>query len=111
VSEEDNMNIFVLHKDTRKAAQMHCDKHVVKMILESAQMLSTAVRMNGIDAGYKLTHRNHPCNIWVRESLSNWQWLKSLACELNTEWQFRYNHVSRGMSSVHFQNRTLKMLV
>ena len=39
------MNIFVLDKDPHIAAQMHCDRHVPKMIVESAQMLSTAHRL------------------------------------------------------------------
>jgi hypothetical protein len=87
------MNIFILNEsDVTKCAQQHCDKHVVKMILEHAQMLSTAVRESGIDEGYKSTHVNHPCNIWVRESLSNWNWLWNLTDELHREWQYRFNH-------------------
>ena len=86
------MNIFVLDEDFDKCAQYHVDRHIVKMITELAQMLSTTVRLSGIDAGYKLTHQNHPCTKWTRESLSNWLWLKTLANHLNTEWQFRYDH-------------------
>ena len=59
------MNIFYLDKDPQQAAKYHCDKHVVKMILESAQMLCTVV--NEISGGqvtpYKSTHKNHPCKI------------------------------------------------
>ena len=78
------MNIFYLNKDPEIAAQMHCDKHVVKMILESAQMLSTAHRiLDGDDIAnskglYKMTHKNHPCNIWVRKNNENYEWLWSL---------------------------------
>ena len=72
------MNIFVLDEDVEKCAEYHCDKHVIKMILESAQMMSAVVRLNGHDTGYKLTHKNHPCTIWARKSLSNYIWLKSL---------------------------------
>ena len=86
------MNIFVLDLNLRTCAQYHNDRHVVKMITEYAQMLSTAVRYTGVDAGYKATHQNHPCNIWVRESLYNWNWLKSLAGELHEEWRYRYSH-------------------
>ena len=86
------MNIFVLDYDIEKCAQYHCDKHVVKMILESAQLLSSAVRVSGIDAGYKLTHKNHPCAIWVRESLANFLWLDDLFHALHAEWKYRYNH-------------------
>lgn len=85
------MNIFILDKDHVKNAEYHNDKHVVKMILEYAQLLSGAVRISGIDSGYKLTHQNHPCAIWARESLSNWMWLKSLSKALNQEYKFRYN--------------------
>lgn len=86
------MNIFALDNDPKTCAIYHTDKHVVKMIVESAQMLSTAVRVSGIDAGYKITHVNHPCSIWVRKSLSNYNWLKDLVSELHNEWKFRYNH-------------------
>ena len=85
------MNIFVLDNDIKKCAQYHCDKHVVKMILESAQMLSAALRLNGINQGYKVTHKNHPCTKWTRESLSNWKWLQNLATALNQEYKFRFD--------------------
>jgi hypothetical protein len=86
------MNIFILDYDVKRCAVYHNDKHVVKMILESVQMLSTTCRLSGIDVGYKSTHINHPCNIWTRESLSNWRWLKQLVTDLNKEWQERFNH-------------------
>lgn len=86
------MNIFILDLDLVKCAQYHVDKHTVKMITESAQMLSTTVRLSGIDAGYKIAYQNHPCTKWARESLSNWLWLKDLSLYLNDEWQFRYDH-------------------
>lgn len=62
------------------------------MITEYAQLLSTTVRLSGIDAGYKITHQNHPSALWVRESLSNWVWLRSLSESLNLEFLYRYNH-------------------
>lgn len=85
------MNIFILDNNIKKCARYHCDRHVVKMILESAQMLSTAARLMGIDHGYKISYINHPCNLWVRGSLSNWKWLRKLAIELNSEYKFRYD--------------------
>lgn len=92
------MNIFILDKNHSKNAMYHNDRHVVKMILEYAQLLSGAVRLSGLDAGYKLTHKNHPCAIWVRESLDNWLWLRDLAAALNEEYKYRYgkecNHKS-----------------
>lgn len=92
------MNIFVLDNDVTKCAQSHCDKHVVKMILESAQLLSSAVRMVGIDAGYSLTHQNHPCAVWTRLSIDNWRWLLQLTNALNDEYKYRYGKITNHKS-------------
>lgn len=86
------MNIFVLDMDIEKCANYHNDRHVVKMITEHTQMLSTACRLFGVDQGYRITHINHPCNIWTRTSLDNWLWLRDLTEALHNEWQIRYNH-------------------
>lgn len=85
------MNIFLLDQNHLLNAEYHVDKHVVKMILESAQLLSTAVRLSGIDAGYKASYVNHPCAIWTRKSLANWNWLKELTSALNEEYRYRYS--------------------
>lgn len=80
------MNIFVLDRDPAVAAEQACDKHVVKMILESAQMLC-AVHPEG-EAPYRRAFYNHPCTIWVRESKSNYDWLIQHAyalCQQYTE--------------------------
>ena len=71
------MNIFYLHRDPYKAATYFYDKHKVKMILESAQMLCTAhhVYGNGDNVPYKKAHLNHPSTIWARTSKSNYYWL------------------------------------
>lgn len=97
------MNIFILDLDHKKNVEYYCDKHVVKMILEYAQMLSTAVRMSGIDAGYKATHKNHPCNIWVQKSLSNWYWLRELTGYLHGEWLYRFekNRFHKSILMIH----------
>jgi hypothetical protein len=87
------MNIFFLDKDVRKCAQYHCDKHVVKMILETAQLLCGAHHVTSEDnqhIPYKLSHKNHPCSIWVRESLFNYLLLCELGLELCTEYSYRY---------------------
>ena len=60
------------------------------MILESAQILSTVLRLNGIDYGYKTTHATHPCILWTGKSLSNWKWLQKLSNALNKEYRFRF---------------------
>ena len=90
------MNIFYLHKDPKIAAQMHCDKHVVKMILESAQMLSTTHRfLDGDEIAnskglYKMSHKNHPCSIWARSNSENYEWLWNLYDNLMKEYTHRY---------------------
>jgi hypothetical protein len=87
------MNIFLLDTDTRKCAQYHCDKHVVKMILETAQLLCGVHHMTDQvtdQVPYKLSHKNHPCAIWSRESLSNYLYLCDLGLELCKEYTYRY---------------------
>lgn len=88
------MNIFYLDRDPVKAAQQMCDRHVVKMILESAQMLCTAHHeLTGSDSLflYKSTHKNHPSSIWVRQSKANYMWLYNHMMALNEEYKFRYS--------------------
>jgi len=85
------MNIFYLDVSHEKNAQYHLDKHVVKMVTEYAQLLSTTVRLSWIDCGYKITHQNHPSAVWTRASLENWLWLRELTTQLNKEYMFRYN--------------------
>ena len=89
------MNIFVLHPDPGIAARMQCDRHVVKMTLESAQMLSTAVNELGGQAPYKSAHVNHPCSVWVRESLGNFLWLYDHGMALAKEYTQRYGKVHK----------------
>lgn len=86
------MNIFVLDYDIKKCAEYHCDRHVVKMVLEYAQILSTVSR-EFVDYGwlYKSTHKNHPATIWTRESKENFLWLIELGLELSKEYTRRYN--------------------
>ena len=90
------MNIFYLDRDPVIAAQMMCDKHVVKMILESAQMLSTAHRvLDGDEYAnkmglYKMAHKNHPSTIWVRSSERIIEWLWEHYVALMDEYTYRY---------------------
>lgn len=87
------MNIFFLDMDVKKCAEHHCDKHVVKMILETAQLLCGAHHMTDKvtdQVPYKLSHKNHPCSIWVRESLTNYLYLCELGLELCKEYTHRY---------------------
>ena len=87
------MNIFVLDRSPERAARAHCDKHIAKMVLESAQMLSTVV-----GGPYKPTHKNHPCTKWVAESRQNAEWLWLLADALNIEYKERYNRTQEHKS-------------
>ena len=84
------MNIFFLDEDIKKCAEYHVDKHCVKMILESAQLLCGVHWVAGGEAPYKLSHKNHPCSIWARESLSNYFLLCELGYELCKEYTYRY---------------------
>lgn len=88
------MNIFYLDEDITLCARYHCDSHVVKMILESVQILCTVLSKNKVSAPYRPTHKNHSCFIWAGESLENWIWLRNLVFELNKEFQYRFDHNS-----------------
>jgi hypothetical protein len=89
------MNIFVLDLSPVLAAQYQCNKHVVKMILESAQLLSSARIVNGFPAPYKSTHVNHPCAVWARESRQNYEWLHDHMVALLNEYESRYNKIHK----------------
>jgi hypothetical protein len=107
------MNIFYLSEDPRQAAEWMVDKHVVKMILESAQLLSTAHRViDGTetvgqsasgrkakrwalgdgreDIMYSATHVNHPSAVWIRQSVENYSWLVEHFFALCDEYTYRY---------------------
>tara|TARA_B110000858_G_C17742875_1_gene445850 strand:+ start:63 stop:617 length:555 start_codon:yes stop_codon:yes gene_type:complete len=110
------MNIFILDNDPVKAAQLQCDKHVVKMIVESAQMLSTVHRMvDGVmerrpsksgsmlqyfklddgreDILYKACHYNHPSTVWTRECNKNYNWHYLHFVALCHEYTYRYGKI------------------
>jgi len=97
------MNIFYLSHDTEECAQMHVDKHVVKMILEYAQLLSTTHRvLNNVHEGsifYKATHVNHPSAVWTRQSCENYFWLYDLLVDLCCEYTYRYKKTHKVQSS------------
>ena len=118
------MNIFYLHPDPKICAEMHVDKHCVKMILESAQLLSTAHRfLDGTEtiglsqSGrkskrwilpderesilYSATHINHPSAIWCRQSKNNYGWLFALFCDLMQEYKYRYGKIHKCDSLRH----------
>lgn len=98
------MNIFVLDKDPAKAARMLCDAHVVKMIVESAQLLSTHDRLSGrfgdVSGLYKITHVNHPCRKCLSNSI-NRAWLICHLDALLSEYYHRYRKTHKTSSMFH----------
>lgn len=84
------MNIFVLDMDVSACARFHSDRHVVRMTLESAQILCTVLHGLGVPAPYRPTHEMHPCALWAGRSLSNWIWLRRLGMALNREYRYRF---------------------
>jgi len=92
------MNIFYTHHLPSECARDHCDKHLVKMVLETAQLLSTAHHViDGVDARpniYAKTHTNHPSALWVRQSMEHYGWTRDLLQALGEEYTHRYgkNH-------------------
>lgn len=93
------MNIFYLHKDPKKAAVIQYNKHVVKMILESAQMLCTAhhhyaeLNYPMVTVPYKKAHYNHPSTIWCRQNAKQYMWLYNHMMALGEEYTKRYGKV------------------
>jgi len=85
------VNIFILDTNPKKCAEFHVDKHCVKMILETAQLLCGVHWVLGGEAPYKLSHKNHPCAIWTRECIENYIWLCDLGLELCEEYTYRYD--------------------
>ena len=91
------MNIFHLHKDPKICAEYHCDRHVVKMILETGQMLSTAYRkkFGDNDDLYKTAYPKHPMTIWVGNSGDNFFWSIQLLDQLIYQYTVRYKKVHK----------------
>lgn len=138
------MNIFVLDQDPTRAAHAQCDKHVIRMLVESCQLLASAywvelgVRsrkavlanpnaasivselwegfprkvdqdkydgtpLQGLQhEPYWATHTNHPCAIWVRESVANFNWLVDHAIGLAEAYTLRYNKTNACESVAHW---------
>ena len=110
------MNIFYLHEDPIQNAKWHIDKHIVKMPIEYAQLMSTAHRLldgemylgktaigrnikrwklhdEREDILYKASHINHPCTIWARDNCANYGYLYILFCSLCSEYTYRYGKI------------------
>lgn len=110
------MNIFVLDESPEYAALAQHDRHIVKMIVESCQLLSTACQVDGAIADsyradvvpwggnlYKPTHVNHPCNVWVRESKHNFAWLTTHLHHLLAEYHRRWPGRTHACENLRFE--------
>jgi len=100
------MNIFFLHWSPRIAAEYHCDKHVVKMIIECAQMLYCSHweidPTKLMENAYKKAHPKHPSTLWVQKSIYNYAWLCSLAWWLCKEYTFRYGKIHKTQQHIEW---------
>ena len=98
------MNLFVLDLDPSKCAEYHVNSHVVKMVIEAAQLLSTAhVVLDGQQVAMKMTHISHPCARWTRATQGNYDWTLRYYEALCLEYQHRYD-------KVHASSRFLPVL-
>lgn len=89
------MNIFYFLYDTNLNAKLLDDKRVVKMIVETTQLLSNALFLNDEMPIYKPTHLKHPCSIWAAKSSGNWLWLKKYGLALANEYTKRYGKIHK----------------
>jgi hypothetical protein len=91
------MNIFATSICPIESAKYLDDKRVVKMVLETAQILSTVINLKCVNniVVYKSTHVNHPCSVWARESVGNYHWLLSHFEALCDEYTLRYSKVHK----------------
>jgi hypothetical protein len=117
------MNIFYLHNHPTICAIYHNDKHVVKMILETTQLLYTCLHLSNPELissapmnkaktrnGYKPTHKNHPSSLWTRKSISNYNWLCSLGIELCREYTYRYNKIHTCQQHLQWLSKQIPLL-
>lgn len=89
------MNIFATSSDPFECAKQLDNKRLVKMVLETCQLLSTAMSLTGGSGPYKVTHANHPCSIWVRSSNLNYDWTMAHFEALLKEYTRRYGKVHK----------------
>ena len=92
------MNRFLINYTPEMCARDMCDKHVVKMPLEEAQMLCTTVRLHAPDyaeeAGlYRAVHQKHPCTIWAGQSRANYRYSLDMFKYMCREYTHRYGKV------------------
>jgi len=99
------MNIFFLDENPKLSAQYHNNSHCIKMILETAQLLCGVHHVTDQvtdQVPYKLSHKNHPCAIWARKSLSNYLYLCELGLELGKEYTHRYGKRHKSIEVINW---------
>jgi hypothetical protein len=96
------MNIFYSDQCPVKCATNLDSKRVVKMVLETCQILMTSLNYYGVSTPYKATHKNHPCCIWARESSENFEWLMKHFIALLSEYKYRYGKTHACFQYVNF---------
>jgi hypothetical protein len=94
------MNIFAVDQDPHVAATCLVDRHVVKMILETAQMMCSVFPEG--EAPYRRTHYNHPCGVWTRERIDNYEWLYRHGAALSQEFTFRFNNTHKSSAVIEW---------
>ena len=99
------MNIFVLDSCPTESAIVQCDKHVVKMVLETAQMLNSALWRYGVEAPYRQAYTKHPCTVWAGETRENFDWLLEHGWALLKEYQARYERVHKSLLAINFAQK------
>lgn len=104
------MNLFFLALSLTESVRDYCDAHCIKIILEAAQMLSTAYHLTGYTQQppsyiqvYKQTHQNHPMSQWVRVDINNFNYTVNLALELCSEYSRRYSCKRLKRCQRHYQ--------
>lgn len=87
------MQIFIFNEDMQENVKSYPDKYVVKMPVETAQILSTVLRIKGYNGNdiYKATHLHHPCVKWCAESWDNFKYTLTLGSYISNEYSFRYH--------------------
>jgi hypothetical protein len=96
------MNIFFLDKNPLRASSMYGDKHIGKLIVEVAQMCSTALHRHGLhdEAPYKSAYEKHPMTIWVGDSVANFEWVVSHGMGLGNQWHNRFGTAHKGIDAL-----------
>jgi hypothetical protein len=84
------MNLFILNLDLSANAQAHVDRHIVKMPVEAAQQLSTALHLSGVAGPYRPAYQHHPCTRWVASSRASFRWAAHYGLSLCYEYTYRY---------------------